>query len=313
MSLKTSIYTTIFVLALGMVVTLIVFWNIYIIGDYQTIRELQVALHGNSFIPSRSRWTILVIGILFLSSILTVLAVFFANLLRNARFKQQQKDFVNMVTHELRLPMSSIQMFTQTLLRKDIAETDKTVFLERIMGECQRMNALIDHLLKSQAIETHRLPLYPQTIDLAEFFRAFKAKWPRTLDVLDLPAGLKIEADPVLLDLALTNLVSNAEKYGRGSIPHMTMQQQGPRYALSVIDGGAPIPRKYLRSIFKRFYRIPNRDTRRQSGVGLGLYIVRSIAHMHKGEISVSPDTQRPDGKRGNAFTLTLPKRLRRR
>lgn len=309
MSLKTTIYTAIFVLAIGMVVTLLVFWNIYIIGDYQTIKELQQALHGKVFIPSGGRWTILVLGIVFLSIILTVLSVFFANVLRNARFKRQQKDFLNMVTHELRLPMSSIQMFAQTMARSDFAEGDRVLFLERILGECQRMNALIDHLLKSQAIETGRLPLDRQALDLDEFISGFVVKWPRPLQWT---AGEKksfIHADPVLLELAIGNLVSNAEKYGRGAVPNLSLSKDAKKISLTVMDGGTPIPRQYIRRIFRRFYRIPSRETRRQSGVGLGLYIVRSVMKLHRGQVTVTPGTRRPDGHQGNAFTLSFPRK----
>lgn len=308
MNWKTAAYTVIFVLAIGMVITLIVFWNVYIIGDYETIRQLQTALHGNAVVPTRARWSILVLGIVFFSLILIVLSLFFASLIRGARFKQQQKDFVNMVTHELRLPMSSIQMFTQTLGRGDIPEPDRKTFLERILGECQRMNVLIDHLLKSQAIETGRLPLRPQNIDLGAFLTEFRARWPRPLELALPEKTERFTGDPVLIELALANLVANAEKYGRGHTPVISLSTDVRRLHLTVTDGGAPIPRKYLRHLFKRFYRIPNRETRKQPGVGLGLYIVRNITKLHKGQVVVTPDGQRPDGLRGNAFTLDLPR-----
>ncbi len=309
MHLKTAIYTAIFVLAIGMVVTLLVFWNIFIIGDYQTIRELNKALHGNVLIPSGGRWTVLVLGIVFLSTILTVLSVFFANVLRNARFKRQQKDFLNMVTHELRLPMSSIQMFAQTLSRSDFPESDRSAFLDRILGECQRMNALIDHLLKSQAIETGRLPLDKQTLDLDDFVRNFVARWPRPLQWTAGEKIFSVHADPVLLELAIANLVTNAEKYGRGAVPNLVLAKDAKKVTLAVLDGGMPIPRQYVKRIFRRFYRIPSRETRGQSGVGLGLYIVRSIMKLHQGQITVTPATERQDGRQGNAFTLIFPRR----
>jgi signal transduction histidine kinase len=308
MNWKIAAYTIIFVMALGMVVTLIVFWNVYIIGDYQTIRQLQTALHGNAVVPTRARWTILVLGIVFFSILLIVLSVFFANLLRGARFKGQQKDFINMVTHELRLPMSSIQMFAQTLGRGDIADADRQIFLERILGECQRMNVLIDHLLKSQAIETGRLPLRPQNIDLSVFLTEFRSHWPRPLTLILPEKTERFIGDPVLLELALANLVANAEKYGRGHEPILSLDADARRISITVTDGGTPIPRKYVRHLFKRFYRMPNRETRRQSGVGLGLYIVRSILKLHKGQVVVTPDAVRPDGHHGNAFALVLPK-----
>jgi len=304
MNWKTLIYTLLFVTAIGMVVTLIVFWNIFIISDYQTIKQLQSVVYGSTHLASEGRWTILVLGIAFLSMILVVLSIFFANTLRNNRFKQQQKDFVNMVTHELRLPMSSIQMFAQTMARPDIPASDRERFLEFILVECARMNLLVDHLLKSQQIETGRLPVHLEIVSAGDFIRDFKSKWLRPLNVrIECEANFNI--DTMLIELALTNLVSNAEKYGRGVAPVIELTVKEGKVLITVRDGADPIPQKLSKKIFQRFYRMQNRETRQQVGVGLGLYIVRNIMRMHKGSVHVIPGET---GISGNAFTLTLPR-----
>jgi two-component system phosphate regulon sensor histidine kinase PhoR len=107
--------------------------------------------------------------------------------------------------------------------------------------------------------------------------------------------------------LALANLVSNAEKYGRGSMPEITLSRADRDVFITVRDRGRPIPRKYLKRIFKKFYRVPNAATRRQNGVGLGLYIVKNIAVMHRGSVQASPLQASDSQTEGNAFTLSLP------
>jgi signal transduction histidine kinase len=247
------------------------------------------------------------LGITFLSLVLVVLSFYFVTFLRGARFKQQQKDFVNMMTHELKLPMSSIQMFAQTLRMKETGPEERERFLDAILNDCARLNLLVDHLLKSQQIERGRLPVSLRRTDLRGFLEDFARKWPRPLKVR-IDANAEAQVDPVLLDLALTNLINNAEKYGKGTVPELAMEQEASAVRISVRDSGAPIPKKYAKKIFKRFFRMPNRDTRRQNGVGLGLYIVKTIARQHDGNIALESGNAEIDGWKGNRFTLTLPK-----
>jgi signal transduction histidine kinase len=306
--MKTALSIVAFVLAAGMVITLLVFWNVYIISDYHTIRELYQMSHGTMEVPAKGRWTVLILGISFLSLVLVVLSIFFAAFLRGARFRRQQKDFVNMMTHELKLPMSSIQMFAQTLRQRDASPEDRARFLDAILNDCARMNLLLDHLLKSQLIERGRLPVHRRRVDLREFMEEFVRRWPRPL-AARFSARAEAQVDPVLLDLAITNLVNNAEKYGKGSVPELGLEADARKARISVKDAGTPIPKKYSRKIFKRFFRMPNRDTRRQNGVGLGLYIVKTIARLHDGRVDL--DTSGVDEGRdwkGNRFTLTLPR-----
>lgn len=306
--MKTALSIVAFVLAAAMVITLLVFWNVYIISDYHTIKELYLVSHGTMEVPASGRWTVLILGIIFLSLVLVVLAIFFAAFLRGARFKRQQKDFVNMMTHELKLPMSSIQMFAQTLRQRDASPEDRIRFLDAILNDCMRMNLLLDHLLKSQLIERGRLHANRRRVNLREFLEEFVRKWPRPIAVR-LGADAEAQVDPVLLDLAITNLVNNAEKYGKGSTPEVGLESDAGSALISVQDAGAPIPKKYARKIFRRFFRMPNRDTRRQNGVGLGLYIVKTIARLHGGRVVLeSGNPEEGSAWKGNRFTLTLPR-----
>ncbi len=309
MSVKTALFTVIFVLAAGMVITLLVFWNVYIISDYHTIRELYTLTHGDPNVPAKGRWTVLTIGISFLSLVLVTLSIFFVTFLRGARFKKQQKDFVNMMTHELKLPMASIQMFAQTMVEKEVGSVERAHFLECILNDCTRLNLLLTHLLKSQQIERGALPIERHKMDLREFLMEFVRKWPRPLQLqADKDEPVTAQVDPILLDLALTNLVNNAEKYGKGSIPALELKVDNEAAHISVRDKGLPIPKKYAKKIFRRFFRMPTRDTRRQNGVGLGLYIVKTIMREHKGSVQLIPGIPEGEAGKGNCFTMSFPR-----
>ena len=292
-----------------MVITLLVFWNVYIISDYHTIKELYLVTHGDPNVPAKGRWTVLAIGITFLSLVLVTLSYFFVSFLRGARFKQQQKDFVNMMTHELKLPMSSIQMFAQTLVEKEVGDEERERFLECILNDCTRMNLLLSHLLKSQQIERGALPVNRRRLELGDFLKEFAGKWPRPLQMrVNAEDHAQAQVDPILLDLALTNLVNNAEKYGKGSVPEIGVTADDSKVHISVRDAGVPIPKKYAKKIFRRFFRMPTRDTRRQNGVGLGLYIVKTIVREHKGSVELSYGYPEGEGWKGNCFTMSFPR-----
>ena len=302
-------FTVIFVLAAGMVVTLLVLWNVYIISDYHTIKELYTVTHGDPNVPAKGRWTVLTIGITFLSLVLVTLSFFFITFLRGARFKQQQKDFVNMMTHELKLPMSSIQMFAQTMVEKEVGSVERAHFLECILNDCARLNLLLTHLLKSQQIERGALPIERHKMDLHRFLENFAKKWPRPLHFYPkVKSPALAQVDSILLDLALTNLINNAEKYGKDSTPELGLEADDNSIHISVRDQGLPIPKKYAKKIFKRFFRMPTRDTRRQNGVGLGLYIVKTIMREHKGSVQLISGIPEGEVGKGNCFTMSFPR-----
>ena len=141
------------------------------------------------------------------------------------------------------------------------------------------------------------------------FLQEFAEKWPRPLQIkTDALSHAQAQVDPVLLDLALTNLVNNAEKYGKGSVPELGVEADDDKVHISVRDAGVPIPKKYAKKIFKRFFRMPTRDTRRQNGVGLGLYIVRTIVRQHKGSVELSHAYPEGQSWKGNCFTMSFPR-----
>jgi signal transduction histidine kinase len=305
MRFRTTVYVTLFVLAICLAVTLLIFWNIYLIRDYLLIQKLHTALHGEEEpLGSSGRWIVLAAGITACMVLITSMSLFFATMIRSNRFKQQQRDFTNMMTHELRLPLSGIQIFAQTLRQRTLEPEEKNRFADGILSECARLGKLIDQLLKIQQIEQRQLLMHKKPVEVGEFTAHFVEKWPRPLGYRS-QEGLRVEADPLLLEMVLSNFVTNAEKYGRESLPEIVVAREGPCVRIAVRDGGKPLDRKYLKRIFRKFYRVPNLNTRRQTGVGLGLYVVKKIARLHKGTVRALPLTA--PFPEGNEFSICLP------
>jgi two-component system phosphate regulon sensor histidine kinase PhoR len=301
MRFRTTVYVTLFVLAICFAIALLVFWNIYIIRDYLTIRQLHTALHGvDEPLSSSGRWFVLAAGITACVVVIVSMSLFFATMIRGNRFKQQQRDFTNMMTHELRLPLSGIQIFAQTLRQRPLEQEERDRFADGILSECARLGKLIDQLLKIQQIEHRQLLVNKKTVEVGEFAARFVEKWPRPLGFRG-QDGLRVHADPMLLEMVLTNFVTNAEKYGRESLPEIVVAREGAYVRLAVRDGGKPLDRKYVKRIFRKFYRVPDLNTRRQTGVGLGLYVVKKIAKLHKGDARALPLPE------GNEFSICLP------
>jgi len=302
MTIRNTVYVTLFVLAICMAIALLVFWNVYMIRDYLTIRQLHTALHGPEELPpSAGRWFVLAGGITACVVLIVSLSLFFASVIRGNRFKNQQRDFTNMMTHELRLPLSGIQVFAQTLRQREMEPEERNRFTDGILSECGRLGKLIDQLLKIQQIEQRQLLVHKKTIEVGEFTAHFVDKWPRPLGYRG-QDGLRVEADPLLLEMVLTNFVTNAEKYGRDTLPEIVVKREGNAVRIAVCDGGKPLDRKYVKRIFGKFYRVPNLNTRRQPGVGLGLYVVKRIATLHRGSVRALPLSPV-----GNEFSICLP------
>ena len=185
----------------------------------------------------------------------------------------------------------------------------KEEFLNKVLNQTNRMNAIIDDLLRlskiesqeeDSSIELFEMPLAPILEGAMEdVSENSKKSSNRILVHCD---DVMVNADAQLLREAIVNLLENAIKYGdphRGVIISVKKDQ---KLILQFQNYGETIPVKYQERIFHRFYRIDKSRSRRQGGTGLGLAIVKHIIFVHGGEIYV-----RSDGTNGTKFIIELP------
>ena len=238
----------------------------------------------------------------------------------NARLYSQAQDavrlrdeFLSVASHELRTPLTPLNLKLGMLRRRAEEALGGLIPAARVEADAttaarhvQRLTELVDHLLDVTRIRAGKLQLQIEPLDLAEIVRDGAVRFSAVAaDVhsqleLDLPLTCVGRWDRLRLDQVVTNLMSNALKYGAGTPVHVRLERQGERVLLTVKDQGIGMDEAMLARIFGRFERGPS--SRNYGGLGLGLYITKQIVIALDGTISV----QSAPG-RGAVFTVDLP------
>jgi signal transduction histidine kinase len=209
--------------------------------------------------------------------------------------------------HELKTPLTALQLQIQSVQDRTGALDGKLARkLERIARSSARLAELIEALLDVSRLATGRFELNPGLADLTALVNEGVEHLREAADQAG--CALQVHAPPALpgvwdrlrIEQLLSNLLSNAFKYGAGSPVEISLAQEGDAAILRVSDGGPGIPEGDLERIFGRFERATS--MRHYGGLGLGLYVARQIAEAHGGAISA---TNQPGG--GACFTIRLP------
>jgi two-component system phosphate regulon sensor histidine kinase PhoR len=234
----------------------------------------------------------------------------FHDLTRLKQLERTRQEFVANVSHELRTPLSLIKGYVETLL--DGARNNPEVaerFLKIIERNTQRLDLLIQDLLTISALESERIKLKLQPVELRPLVeKIFSDLKPpadnKNIELLDELPELTATADVNRLEQVLANLVDNAIKYGRaqGRVTVGGKKLDDGKLEIFVQDDGPGIPAESLDRVFERFYRVDKARSRDQGGTGLGLSIVKHIVQAHGGEVWVKSEL----GK-GATFFFTLP------
>jgi signal transduction histidine kinase/CHASE2 domain-containing sensor protein len=222
---------------------------------------------------------------------------------------QAKSDMVSLVSHELRTPLTSIRGYSDMLLKYNLVQEKGKPFLGTIIDESNRLSQLIQSFLDVASIESGRqkitksdFELAPLLKDMVTVMEPVAAEKRITIDAAAVN-GIQVHADRLLLYQALTNLVTNAIKYSpSGTTVWIRVANGDGRVRFQVEDQGFGIPSEDAAKIFEKFYRRANKETREQSGFGLGLAFVKEVATRHGGDIVVESEVGQ-----GAVFTLWIP------
>lgn len=231
---------------------------------------------------------------------------------KDVELNRAKSEFVSSVSHELRLPMTSIKGYTDLLLMEAAGPlTDRqSGFLRTIQNNADRLSVLVNDLLDISRIETRRIKLKLENVDLnrvaGDVIAALRPRADEKEQSLtnEIPVNLPpIRADADRVAQILTNLVGNAVAYTprQGSVRVLGRLLDG-QVQLDVIDSGIGIAPEEQTNIWERFYRSEHPVVSEQMGTGLGLSIVRSLVELHGGRIWVESELGV-----GTTFSLTLP------
>ena len=220
-----------------------------------------------------------------------------------------RSELIANVSHEMRTPLGLIKGACTSLLATDVEFPPEIVreFLASIDQETDRMERIVGNLLDLSQIESGRLRLNKQPVDVQklvrETVRSIQAQAPDREIGTVLPESLAIDVDRGRIEQVLRNLLSNAIKYSPdgGTVEVRVYPDQGQVYFL-VSDKGIGISKQDQERVFERFYRVENAVTLSQPGVGLGLAVCRHIVEAHGGRIWVESELDQ-----GSTFYVALP------
>jgi PAS domain S-box-containing protein len=224
-------------------------------------------------------------------------------------------DFLSVASHELRTPLTSLRLQVDLLRRMsqstapESLDSDKVkVRLDAADRQIKRLAALLDNLLDVSRIRTGKLDFELADGDLGTVVEDLVSRFGDEARLSGVSLDMRVEGsatcrfDRLRMEQVLSNLLTNALRYGQGSPVRVTLNCKPDELRLSVQDGGPGVPVEERERVFQRFAQV--QGSARTGGLGLGLYIVRQILEAHGGRVWVE-DT--PGG--GATFVVTLPTR----
>jgi signal transduction histidine kinase len=247
---------------------------------------------------------ILLIGLSFTTSLI------FRHLNVQLRITELYDNFIGNVTHELKSPLSSIQLYLETLKQRDVPQEKRKEFIDMMMKDADRLQSLINSILEISAQEKKKLlqdyrvhkaeVILKELIDEScEKFRVEKENYRIISD-----AACEIVASKDALKVVFDNLVDNAVKYSTKQAKIVvSLICNSKKVTIIFSDLGIGVAAKEQKKIFNKFYRIYNKEIPNVKGTGLGLYRVKEIIKAHDGKITVLSEGE---GK-GTTFKLELP------
>ncbi|TDQ11549.1 ATP-binding protein [Pedobacter metabolipauper] len=221
----------------------------------------------------------------------------------------RKNDFIGMVSHELKTPLTSLSGYIQLLHRnaKKAADNYSADVLQKATGQLKKMTGMINGFLNISRLESGKIHLQKQQFDMDALVQELIGETKlsasgHTITFLPCPP-LNVFADKEKIGSVISNLLSNAVKYS----PHkeeitVHCELVGDQVQVSIKDEGLGINQSDTKRLFERFYRVENKENPHISGFGIGLYLSAEIIEHHGGKIWVESEK----GK-GSTFHFSIP------
>ena len=290
-------------------IVLMAIWINWYLENNLSIRELAQKLRPDLF-TAEVEWLILFEGCFLMLLILAGFYVIFVYWNKQNRLNQMQSNFVASVSHELKSPLASIQLYLETLKYQEVSKEESRDFVETMLSDTSRLSGLIENILQSSKADPKSMELQFQKVDLGKFLSEVAQDHKRQFEEKKCKVDLQLEASPLLtldrkaLQMVFNNLIGNALRYSPvGSALKIHLHRKGRFWDIDFADQGIGFDKKDMKKVFKKFYRVQNKDTQNIEGAGLGLFISHEIVRNHKGKLRVSSLGR---GK-GSVFTVSLP------
>ncbi len=229
-----------------------------------------------------------------------------------ARASMMKSEFVSIVSHQLKSPLTGMKWSLDLLLGKRIGEVNdkQHSYLKSTQENVSRMIRLVNDLLDVSRIESGGIKMISQKVSLGEMIRSVAKELEFFAKANNARIELKVEdnipevlADPIRIRMVAQNLVDNAIKYSnKKGVVGLNVFKKNGFVCCQINDSGVGIPKKEQKKVFGKFFRSNNVIKKQTIGTGLGLYIAKAVVESSGGKIGFTSE----EGK-GSTFWFTLP------
>lgn len=239
--------------------------------------------------------------------------VVFRDVTHERQLEQAKDEFVSLVSHQLRTPLTAIRLFVEMVLDEQVGKLnpEQRDYLDKVDISTNRMIQLVGDFLNTSRIELGRLRVEPVPTKIEELVQSHISEVQPLADQKDITITFKphklpeVSLDPSLYGQVVHNLLTNAIRYTKnGGNVSVSLQKNSKGYQLDVSDNGIGIPKGAEGKLFQRFFRADNAIKVEGEGSGLGLYLIKKIVELSHGKIWF----ESTEGK-GTTFHVIIPER----
>jgi signal transduction histidine kinase len=284
-------------------------WISWYIQNRRDFEEFAKSIKPELF-DADLNWVILLEGCFLMIVILGGVLLIFVFWGKQARLNRLQSNFVSSVSHELKSPLASIQLYLETMKLQKVSPEEVQDFVDIMLTDTERLSSLIDNILEASGADPKGLQLHFQSVELRPFLDEVMDGHQRRFAEKGMQVHLEVQdCSPLQLDkramkMVFNNLIGNALRYSpEGSTFTIRVKENGRFCDIDFIDSGIGLSERDCKKVFGKFFRVQNKETQNIEGAGLGLYLTREIVKNHKGKIKAASEGQ---GK-GSTFTVSLP------
>ncbi len=292
---------TIGIVASVLALVLGVGWQILVVSDLSPVARGLTGVH----------WALLILGGLFFLLLIVGLILLLVWLVQEVRFNQRQQAFLDTVTHEMKTPLASLRLYLDTLRAREPDAERRREFLAHMGEDVDRLQRTVELVLAAARAEDRTREPRRERVELPTLLERcidevrVRHGLPEDAVTLTCSGRCAVRGDADEFGVVFENLLDNAVKYSDPP-PHVDVRVSDAdreRVTVEITDRGIGIPPAELRKIFQRFHRAGRDVQRKAAGLGLGLFIVRSLVLRHGGRV-----VARSEGVgRGSRFAVTLP------
>jgi len=276
------------------------------------VTERQVYLESASYTKlteryDRQKWMILGEGTVLLFLMILGIWRIAKSRQKEIAIANQQRNFLLSITHELKSPIAAIKLILQTIQKRKLKEAQVKKLTSNALNDTDRLHKLVNDLLLAARVDggyQYEFEAVNLSAIVQDCIDYYASKYKGSIVFEDTEEAMVLpQADASTLTSVVMNLIGNAIKYAKNSeLIRINLNTDKDYCVLEVADNGIGVPKEERESIFEKFYRVGNEDTRKTKGTGLGLYIVKQVVQAHKGQISV-----RDNQPQGAIFSIKLP------